>query len=167
MLTKEQKKQQIEEGKKLLKNSKVLLFVDFSGTTVEDLKKLRIALLNFGAKMKVFKKRLLRIILNESGYDFTPEQFDLQAGAIFSPVEISEAAGPIYKFSKETKSKNFKILGAYDLLAKNFCDGDMVKKIGQLPSREVLLAQLAGMLSAPMKMFLYVLDQKSKQTVEK
>ena len=49
----------------------------------------------------------------------------------------------------------------------NFFDAETVEKIGQLPSREILLAQLVGMLSAPMRIFLYVLDQKSKQTVEK
>ena len=34
--------------------------------------------------------------------------------------------------------------------------------IGKLPSREVLLAQVAGMLAAPIKMFLYVLNEKAK-----
>ena len=42
----------------------------------------------------------------------------------------------------------------------------MVKQIGQLPSREILLGRVVGMLVSPIRMFLYVLDQKSKQTVE-
>lgn len=166
MLTKQQKKEQINESKELIKNSDSLMFVDFSGTQVEDIKKLRLALRDAGAKMKVFKKKLLRVALKDSGIDFDPEQFDLQLGTIFSKKDISEIAGPVYKFSKGLKGAQFKILGSYDLLAKNFLDAEAVKKIGQLPSREILLGQLVGMLSVPIRMFLYVLDQKSKQTVE-
>jgi ribosomal protein L10 len=36
--------------------------------------------------------------------------------------------------------------------------------VGQLPPREILLAQLLGMIAAPIKSFLYVLDQKSKRS---
>ncbi len=166
MLTKQQKSQQIEESKNMLKQSRILAFVDFSGTNVEDMKKLRRILRDVGAKLKVFKKKLLRIALKDSGFDFNPEQFDLQVGAVFASKDISEIAGLIYKFSKEIKNKNFKILGSYDLADKNFFDGAMVTRIGQLPSREILLGQLVGMLSAPIKMFMHVLSQKSKM-VEK
>lgn len=166
MLTKKQKSEQIEEGKKLIQESKLLTFVDFSGVAMEDLKKLRRALLGVGAKMQVIKKKLLRIAFKESGHDFNPEQFDLQVGTIFSDKDISEIASPVYKFSKGIKNKDFKILGAYDLIAKNFLSGEEVKQIGQLPSREILIGRVVGMIAAPMKMFLYVLDQKSKQTVE-
>jgi hypothetical protein len=34
--------------------------------------------------------------------------------------------------------------------------------IGKLPPREVVLAQLLGMLAAPIRSFLYILDEKSK-----
>ncbi|PJA41832.1 50S ribosomal protein L10 [Candidatus Wolfebacteria bacterium CG_4_9_14_3_um_filter_37_9] len=166
MLTKSQKLQQIEESKDMLKQSRILAFVDFSGTTVEDIKKLRRLLSSVGAKLKVFKKKLLRIALKDSGFDFDPEQFDLQVGTVSSQGDISEIAGLIYKFSKEIKNKKFKILGAYDLAEKNLFDAAMVTRIGQLPPREVLLGQLVGMLVAPMRMFLYVLNEKSKM-VEK
>jgi ribosomal protein L10 len=38
--------------------------------------------------------------------------------------------------------------------------------IGQLPSREVLLSQVLGTIAAPLQALLYLLEQKSKQTVE-
>lgn len=164
MLTKKQKSRQIEEGKKLVEESRFLLFVDFSGTSVEDLKKLRRSLLALGAKLKVFKKKLLRVILNNLGFNFNPEQFDFQVGTIFSTNDISEVAGLVYKFSKLVESKEFKILGSYDLSAKNFLDAETIKKIGQLPSREILLAQLAGMLAMPIKMFMNVLNEKVKRS---
>lgn len=167
MLTKKQKSQHVEEGKKLLKDSQSLVFVDFSGATVEEFKKLRRILRESRAKMKVFKKKLLRIALKENGVDFDPEQFEAQLATIFSPTDISTVAGPIFRFYKEIKDRGFKIMGGYDLSNKSAINADTVINIGQLPSREILLGQLVGMLSAPIKMFLQALSEKSKQTVEK
>lgn len=167
MLTKQQKIESVGEAEEILDQNKNLVFVDFSGTKVEDLRKLKRSLMEFGAQLKVIKKKLLRIAFQNKKIDFNPEQFESQTGVIFTSKDISEVAGPIYKFFKEVEKKGFKILGSYDLFEKKFSDVETVKKIGQLPSREVLLAQLVGMISSPIKMFMRVLDQKSKQTVEK
>ncbi len=163
MLTKKQKIEKVERGQELLKSSKTLIFVDFTGTSVEDLKVLRRALRETGAKMEVIKKKLLRIAFKQTGYDFNPEQFDMQVATIFSDKDISEIAGIVYKFSQGVEKKGFKILGAYDLSASGFSDSDTVKAIGKLPSREVLLAQLVGMLTVPLKKLLVVLDKASKK----
>ncbi|MEK7555355.1 MAG: 50S ribosomal protein L10 [Patescibacteria group bacterium] len=159
MLTKQQKIQQVEQGQKLLKESKSLIFVDFSGKGVDDLSALRKTLKEIGAKFKVIKKRLMRVVFEKEGIDFNPEQFELQMGTVFAPKEIFEIASTVYK-------SNIQILGGYDLAGKNFMDAEKVKFIGKLPSREILLGQLVGMIATPMKMFLSVLKQKSEQTVE-
>lgn len=166
MLTKEQKKQQIEEGKEIIKNNKFLVFIDFTKTSVEDLKKLRRALRDIGAKLKVIKKRLLNIAFKENNLDIDFSDFKFQVGTVFSEKDIPEIAASVYKFSKETNNKEFKILGGYDLSAKNFLDAEFVKMIGQLPSREIILSQLVGMLQSPISRFLYVLKEKNKM-VEK
>lgn len=164
MLTKQQKAEQIKEARQSIKESKLLLFTDFTGTSVEEIKSLRRSLRELEAKYKVVKKRLLRVALTESGVDFNPEQFDSQIGTIFASRDISEIASPVYKFAKGVEAKGFKILGAYDLENKAFIEGAMVKMIGQLPPREILLAQFVGMLAMPIKMFMYVLEQKSKKS---
>jgi len=176
MLTKTQKNKIIEEVQNLVKTNKILLFTDFTGTSVGEIKLLRRLVSNLDAKYKVIKKKLMRVALENLNINFNPEQFESQLGTIFSSNDISEIAAPVYKFFKEVEKKGFsarggpalsgKILGAYDLEKGEFLDGDFVRKIGQLPSREILLAQLAGMLSAPVRMFLYVLDQKTKQMVD-
>jgi len=147
-----------------LENNKSLIFVDFTGIGVEDMKFLRRALKVVEAKMKVIKKKLLRIAFEKKKIDFNPEQFDSQLGVVFSEKEISDVAGPVYKFFKSVEKKGFKILGAYNLSEKNFFDAETTVKIGQLPSREVLLGQFVGMLAMPIKMFLYVLSEKSKRS---
>lgn len=167
MKTKQQKAKQIEEGEKLLKQSKSLIFIDFTGASMQDLTNLRKSMREAKAKLQVIKKKLLRIIFEKEKIDFNPEQFELQMGVIFSNEDIENLAVPIYKFAKEVEKKGFKILGAYDLLTKNFIEGETLIRIGKLPSREILLGQLVGVLSAPLKMLMYVLNEKSKETVGK
>ena len=41
--------------------------------------------------------------------------------------------------------------------------GEEVKMIGQLPSKEALLGQLAFMLTVPIKKLLFVMDAKVKK----
>ncbi len=119
MLTKQQKAKQMEEGEKLLEKSHGLIFIDFTGISVEKLRKLRRSLKELGAKLKVVKKKLLRIVFQNKKIDFNPEQFDSQVGTIFIENDITEIAGPVYK-------SNISILGAYDLLAKNFLDAQTI-----------------------------------------
>ena len=166
MKTKKQKQTAIEESKKLLEGNRNLIFVDFTGASVEDLKSLRKSLKEIGAKLKVVKKKLMRVLFEKEGIDFNPERFESQMATIFADKDISEIAGPVYKFAIDKEKKGFRILGSYDLSAKSFLDGETVTKIGKLPSREILLGQLVGMLASPIRMFLYVLNEKSKM-VEK
>lgn len=163
MLNRTQKGERLKQGEELLEKNKSLVFVDFSGIGVEDTKALRRALQAVEAKMKVIKKKLLRIAFEKKKIDFNPEQFDSQLGVVYSEKDISDIAGPVYKFFKSVEKKGGKILGAYNLSEKNFFDAAMTVKIGQLPSKEVLLGQFVGMLAMPIKMFMNVLEQKSKK----
>jgi len=175
MFTKQQKIKQMEEGQELLKQSRGLIFVDFTGASVEDFKILRKTLREFGAKLKVLKKKLFRIVFEKEKINFNPEQFESQLGVIFANKEIDELAAPIYKFAKDLERRagpkkqgasavsGFKILGAFDLSAKNFHEAETVIKLGQLPTREILLAQLVGVLSAPLRMLAYIIQERSKK----
>ncbi|MBI2035058.1 MAG: 50S ribosomal protein L10 [Candidatus Liptonbacteria bacterium] len=169
MLTKAQKVKKVEAGVEDIKRAKTLVFADFSGTKFEELRNLRVDLKAIGAKFQVLKKRLLRIIFEKSGIEFNPEQFESQVGTVFTDKDISEVAGIVYKFAKttvgENKKERFQILGGFDILAKKFMDAKEVKTIGELPSKEILLGQLLGTIIGPARAFLYVLDQKSKQTI--
>ena len=160
MKTKQQKFDQIEEGKKILDENKSLIFVNFEGTKVKDMRFLRKSLEEFGAKLKVIKKKLMRVAFEQKRIDFDPEQFETQMGMVFADKDVFEIAGPVYK-------SGIAILGAYDLKDKKFFDAETANKIGKLPSKDILLGQLIGMFSAPIRMFLYVLSEKSKMVEDK
>lgn len=160
-LTKAQKTKQIQDAARLLKESRTLVFVDFTGTPVEELRKLRADLRVEEATMKVVKKRLLKIAFKDAGIEFDPLQFGAQVGTVFSTGELSGVAGVVQRFSKG--KERFAILGAYDLAGRAFLDANTVVAIGKLPSREVLLAQVVGGLSAPLRVFLYVLNGRREK----
>ncbi len=164
MKTKAQKIKAVEEGSKKLKESESVIFADFTGLKVNDLNIFRKSLKALGIGFEVLKKRLLKIIFEREGLELDVKKFEGQTGVIFSPKNFLETAGAAAKLSKQKEA--FKILGGFDLKDKKFLGGEFVKRIGQLPSREVLLGQLAAMLTVPIKKFMFVLNEKAKQTVE-
>jgi large subunit ribosomal protein L10 len=163
--TKTQKVEAVKSGVEELKKSQTVIIADFTGVPVNDINTLRKTLIGMGAAFTVVKKRLLKIVFEKEGMEFDPKKFAGQTGVVFSPKDIVETAGAVYQFAK-TKKDKFKILGGFEVKEKKFIDGADVKRIGQLPGREVLLGQLVGMLVTPIRQLLYVLDQQSKKTVE-
>jgi ribosomal protein L10 len=116
--------------------------------------------------MLVIKKRLVDLLLKKRGVE-APEQFKTSVATVFVS-DMESASASVYKFfkalEKEKKVEGVKMLGGYDVKTMAFIPKETAIQIGSLPPREVLLAQLLGMLAAPIRSFLYVLDQKSKQT---
>jgi large subunit ribosomal protein L10 len=161
MKTKLQKKQEIEKGSELLKDAQSMVFVDFSKTPVVKVSELKNQIRAIGGTYRVIKKRLLKRVFGDAGVEVDPKQFPGQLATVFAPTDISEVTGMVYRFAKEAgKNKQaFALLGGYDAEGKIFFSGDDIKRIGQLPSREILLAQLLGMLQAPMRQLAYTLDQ--------
>lgn len=167
MLTKAQKKQHVELGAKKIKESKNLIFVDFSGVPVADITNLKNELKKQGAAFKVIKKRLLKIALKEAGIEFDPVATKAPLATIFAPGELTSVAGPIYKFTKDLKKRkiDFKVVSVFDKEHNAAITTQEFNVIAMLPSREVLLAQVAGAFAAPISAFMYILEELSKRVI--
>jgi len=163
MKTKSQKQEELKQGKEFLKGSQFLMFADFTRVASEDVRRLRRELSDIGAKFFVIKKRLLNILLKEKGIDFDARSSKMSVGTVFAS-ETEKSAALLFKFFKALGVEKEKILGGYDVRSAHALDASVVCMIGQLPPREVLLAQLAGTIAAPIRSFLYVLQEKSKAT---
>ncbi|MFA7201527.1 MAG: 50S ribosomal protein L10 [Candidatus Paceibacterota bacterium] len=164
MKTKAQKKQEIEDGVVLAKDAVSMVFVDFAKTPVKNITELKNEVRTIGGVYRVIKKRLLQRAFTEQGVSVDTKGFGGQLATVFSPKDISEAGGIVYRFSRGFgKGSAFKILGGYDLKSKTYFSDSEMQRIGQLPSRDILLAQLLGMLQAPVKSLVYTLDQIAKQ----
>lgn len=172
MKTKAQKGEELKDAEKLLKGSDALVFVDFNKVSAEDLRRLRREVRDAGNSMLVIKKRLLGVALKEKGIEFNPKQYSSAVGTIFSDKGLETASSSVYKFfnslggtDKELKSAAMKkILGGYDLKNKELADASKIMFYGQLPPREVALSMVLGMFIAPIKAFMYLMNEKSKKS---
>ncbi len=162
MSTKAQKVTQIAEGAEALKGSQAVVITDFTGLTANDMNAFRKSLFAIGASMTVIKKRLLKYVFEKEGMEFDPKQFEGQTGVVFSPKDMVETAGTVYKFAKTREM--MKVLGGFEVGEKKFVPATDVVSIGKLPSKEVLLGQLVYMLGTPIRSFMVVLNEKSKKT---
>jgi large subunit ribosomal protein L10 len=165
MLTKAQKKQHVELGESLLKKSKTLVFADFTGVDTDSVRRIKVEVRKAGATFKVIKKRLLRIALKNSGVDFDPMQFPAQVGTFYISEDLSSVAASIFKFAKDLvkEKKDFKVLGAYDLVAKVAIPVAEFNAVAKLPGREVLLSMVLGAITGPLRAFMYLAQEIAKK----
>lgn len=166
MLTKAQKQSLIEESGKRIQASETLVFAQFSGVTMDEFTKLRRALRSVDADFLIIKKRLLKLALEKANVVFNPTDSQLQLGTIFAKGDLSSVAGIIHKFAKDlakAKKGEFAVAGAFDLKEKRFIDAPEFKAVATLPSREVLLAQIAMLLTMPLKKLMMAINERSKQ----
>ena len=165
MLTRQQKEEQVKLGIEELKKAESLILVDFNAIPTVDLRNLRTLLKEFNGKMKVIKKRLLKIIFQKQGVDLDPTTFKSQVGAVLVPTDLYAVSAKIYKFIKDLakSKKDLKVLSVFDLKNNKPVTVEEFVKIAKLPTREVLLAQVAMMLTVPIKKLLIVLNSRKKQ----
>lgn len=163
MLTREQKASQVKEITAKIQNNSLLL-VNFSGLKVEELSQLRQILREKNAQFQVFKKRLLKLAFQGSGISLDPTEFGAQTAIIFVPQDILSVAGDVYRFSRQVQAegKLFQVLAGYDFQENKLISAKEFTVLASLPSREVLLAQLAVMLTMPLRQLAYSLTQIKK-----
>lgn len=166
MLTKQQKIELVSEMKKKLADSKALVFAEFDKLTAAEMNKLRRELKKTGAELKVVKKTLLELVLKAAGVAFNPLELKTQMAVVFAPMDLLSIAALVQKFVKEIakgKTAKFFVLSAYDASENRLVDANEFKLLATLPPREVLLAQIAMLLTMPIKKLMMTLNERSKQ----
>ena len=126
--------------------SQTLAIAEYRGLTVEALNKLRVDARSKGVYLHVLKNTLARRAV--AG---TP--FEVAQGAMVGPLiyGFSEDAVAAAKVISDFAKGNDKLVvkgGAYGGKA---LDANGVKALASIPSREVLLAQVAGLLKSPIQ----------------
>lgn len=136
----------VTEVSKKFATSDAALITEFRGMTVSSLAKLRRALRVHGAEYKVYKNTLARFGAKDSGMDGL---VDLLSGPTAITFVKGDASIVAKTLRDHAKVDQLLILKGGVIGGKAVSAADL-KVIADLPSREVLLAQLAGMLQAPL-----------------
>jgi len=143
--TLESKKQIVEELQSLLGDAEMALVLDYQGLSIKEMSDLRERLQPSNGICKVTKNTLMRHAIN--GNDSWTNLESLLTGTnafVLVKGDVGSALKAIQGFQKDTKKSETKG-GLYEgkLLSQ-----DEIKAIASLPSKEVLLAQIAGAINA-------------------
>ena len=130
--------------------SSVMYLADFSGLDVKSITELRSELRKSGAQFMVVKNRLAKLALAELDL---PEIGDHLVGPTAFILSTEDAAAPAKAVKDFAKQHDDRPVFKVGVLEKNLLDAAAIKKIADLPSREALLAQVAGAFEAPMAAF--------------
>ena len=137
-LTKEEKKQILEELKEKIDKQKSIVFSDFTGLKVKDLSDLRKTMKKQNCELKVAKKTLISLALKDKNINLDLDNLKGEIALGFGYIDEVSPFKIIYNFTKD--KENLKILGG--LISGEFYGKDQAVALAQLPSKEEILAQL-------------------------
>ena len=159
----EQKKQVVNDITEKLRKAKSVVLVEYKGLTVEKATELRKKCREAGIEYKVYKNTLMRFAFEELGYkDMTANLEGPNAIAISYEDEVTAA-----KVTNDfAKTSNETIVLKAGIVEGKVMNADEVKTLANIPSREGLLGQLAGVLQGNIRNLAYMLDQISKKGEE-
>ena len=160
MITKVKKEHIVSKLSALFKKADLLVFLKFRGLSVAKASELRRKLREAGASYVVAKKRLARLVLKNEGVEMP--KLDGEVAFIMSGEETLVVAKEVYAFSKKNREHATIVGGVFQ---KSVVDANAITRLANIPSREVLLAQLLGVLQGPMRGFMAVLNGNQRKLV--
>jgi large subunit ribosomal protein L10 len=143
-----EKERVVAELSKRLRDTETLMVADYRGLTMQEIDELRSRLLEAGARFTVVKNTLTRRAAEEAG---TTEVLDLIDGP--TAIAFLEADGdPVAaaKVLNEAARANDVLVIRGGLLEGIVVGDAEIKRLATLPAAEVLRAQLAGAVVAPL-----------------
>lgn len=149
-----QKEKEVKELAAKMKDASLVLLVDYRGINVADVTGLRKSVREVGAEYSVIKNNITRRALAECGIENLNEVLEGPTAVIIAQDEYLPALKAIYKFAKANDF--YKIKGG--VLEGKVSSVEELTVLAQLPSREELIAKLAGCLLANVSKLAATLD---------
>jgi large subunit ribosomal protein L10 len=142
----EAKKAAVAALREDLSGAKATIVADYRGLTVSEISAVRRVLRGEGIKYRVVKNRLAKIAAQEAG---NAELVGLLEGPTALAIGGGDEVALARTFLDAVRPyKTVTVRGA--VLAGKLVDAGSVSRLASLPSREVLLGQLAGGMAAPL-----------------
>ena len=150
----------VEEIKSKIEKAKTVVFVDYRGITVDADTKMRAEIRKSGSEYKVYKNRLVLRALNELGYTDCEKYLEgTNAVAFGYEDEIAPA-----KIVVGAKSESCAMEVNFGIYNKQVVDSEAIKALAAIPSKEVLIAKLLSMLTAPVRGLAVALNEIAKKS---
>lgn len=157
---KEQKAEQVELLMDKLKKAKVAVLTDYRGLTVSQLQDLRGKLRTGDVEYRVVKNTLTRRAAEAAGVPALSTEVEGPVAIAFGYDDVSMPAKLLNDFVRTTRLK-VDIKGG--LVEGRVFSPDQVKQLADLPSREVLIAQLLGTMQLPVGQLVGIMQTPLQQ----
>ncbi|HEY7001434.1 MAG TPA: 50S ribosomal protein L10 [Candidatus Udaeobacter sp.] len=138
-----------------LKRSPFVLVTDYQRMKVGDFSELRNRLMPAGAEVHVVKNNLLKRAMTDSGFPDAADKLTGQTAVVTGEKDVAPVAKIFKTFAAEFKIATLKI-GFVD---RAILSATELERLAELPAREVLQAQLLGLLLLPATRLVRVLSE--------
>jgi large subunit ribosomal protein L10 len=138
-----------------LNRSPFLLVTDYKQMKVDQFGELRNRLAPAGAEVRVVKNSFLKRAMADSGMPDVGDKLTGQTAIVMGDKDVAPVAKILKSFAAEFKIAALKI-GVIDKAVMSTAD---VEALAELPAREILLAQLLGLLQAPATRLVRILNE--------
>ena len=159
---KEQKAEQVDLLTEKLKKAKVAVLTDYRGLTVSQMQELRGKLRTGNVEYRVIKNTLARRAADAAGYKDLESELKGPVAIAFGYDDLSLPPRLINEFVRTTRLK-VDVVGG--LVEGRVVDRDQMRQLADLPSREVLLAQLLGTLQSPVAQLVGIMQTPVQQLI--
>lgn len=154
MATKMEKEVTVKEVQEKLEKSKAVVLADYRGLNVLEVTELRKRLREAGVEYRVIKNTMTSRAAKAAHVEGLDQYLSGPTALAFGYDDVVTPAKILANFAKDHKKLELKA----GILEGQVISFEKVKALAQLPSREVLLGQVAGMLQAPMRGLVTVLS---------
>jgi large subunit ribosomal protein L10 len=160
----------IEELRQRLGGATAAVLTEYRGLTVQQISELRKQLRAVSAEYRVVKNRLARVAIEGSALASLRPHLTGPIGVVIARKDPAAAAKTLQGFARTHPALQVRV-GVVD---GQLLDPQGLKAVADLPSRDVLraqmvgaiqgpLAQLVGLLQAPQRELAYILAERGKQ----
>lgn len=148
------KTQNVDEIKEKIGKAQSMVLVDYRGLNVAQLTELRSQYRKAGVDYKVYKNSMMRFAFKDSGLEEFNEFLKGPNAIAFGYDDPVAAAKITSEFAKTNEMLEIKA----GIVDGKVIDVKGVNRLADLPSREVLIAQVLGGFNAPIQGFANVLQ---------
>ena len=157
----ELKAKQVEEITEKVKKAKSVVLVDYRGLTVAQDTEMRVALRNAGVDYKVLKNRLVLRAFNACGLDGFEKVLEGPTAVAFG---YEDAVAPAKIVADTVAKTNNKIAIKGGVIEGKQASVEEINTLSKIPAKPVLVGQLLGMLTSPMRSLAVALSEIAKKT---
>ncbi len=154
-----QKKKEVEELAEKMGKAKIVLLTDYKGINVADVTGIRAKLRGVNAEYKVIKNNITRRALESCKIEGLEDKLEGTTAVILGYEDYLEPLKAIYEYSKDNEF--YKIKGG--IIEGKVVSVEELITLAKLPSRETLIAQLAGALLGNISKLAVALNEVSKK----